>query len=213
MINNNIGVNFQGFESSAYQNRRTPTPPQDYIEDSFQIFSKNSIFMLRIPYSWESWEYDKSNFYEDLEKISKVADAYNISCIYDNHQWECSSWLGWGIGMPNSLLSANYQKNTGSRPNRNVIKYFWKKWWDRKIISRDNVDGWEAQISFVKEIVAYLNNKKSTCGFEILNEPPVYNILDYNKIGHYHNYAIQELRKCTDKLLFFNARCFTLPFR
>lgn len=215
MINNNsnnIGVNFQGFESSAYQNRTTPTPPQDYIEDSFQIFSKNNIFMLRIPYSWESWEYNKSNFYEDLEKISKVADAYNISCIYDNHQWECSSWLGCGIGMPNSLLSTNYQKNTGSRPNRNVIKDFWKKWWNRKVINRDNVDGWEAQISFIKEIVAYLNNKKSTCGFEILNEPQVYHILDYNKIGHYHNFAMQELRKCTDKLLFFNAAVSHIPF-
>lgn len=212
MINNNIGVNFQGFESSAYQNRKTPTPPRDYIEDSFQIFSKNNIFMLRVPYSWESWECDKSSFYEDLEKISKVADAYNILCIYDNHQWEGSSWLGWGIGMPNSLLSANYQKNTGRRPNRNVIKDFWKKWWNHKIINRDNVDGWEAQISFVKEVVSYLNNKKSTFGFEILNEPQVYHVLDYNKVGNYHNYAMQELRKCTDKLLFFNAAISHIPF-
>src|ERR1051325_5495139 len=116
MINANIGVNFQGFESSAYQNRITPEPPQDYIENSFHIFSKNNISMLRIPYSWESWEVNKSGFHEDLQKISNVADAYDISCIYDNHQWECSSWLGWGIGMPNSLLSCHYGNNTGKSP-------------------------------------------------------------------------------------------------
>jgi cellulase (glycosyl hydrolase family 5) len=205
MINANIGVNFQGFRSSAYQNRITPEPPQDYIEDSFEIFSKNNISMLRIPYSWESWEADKSGFYEDLEKISKVADAYSISCIYDNHQWECSSWLGWGIGMPNSLLSSDYTKSTGRPPTREVLKDFWKRWWNRKITNNDNIDGWEAQISFVKEVMNYLNNKKSTFGFEVLNEPQVYNALDYDKVGRYHTYAIMNLRPISDKPLFFNA--------
>jgi len=205
MINANIGVNFQGFRSSAYQNRITPEPPQDYIEDSFEIFSKNNISVLRIPYSWESWEADKSGFYEDLEKISKVADAYSISCIYDNHQWECSSWLGRGIGMPNSLLSSDYTKSTGRPPTREVLKDFWKRWWNRKITNNDNIDGWEAQISFVKEVMNYLNNKKSTFGFEVLNEPQVYNALDYDKVGRYHTYAISNLRAISDKPLFFNA--------
>lgn len=123
-MNSNIGVNFQGFESSAYQNRITPIPPRDYIEYSFQIFSKNNISMLRIPYSWESWEYNKGDFFDDLEKISKIADAYEISCIYDNHQWDWN-WLGWGIGMPNRLVSNNYEKNSGNRPRRNIIKAFW----------------------------------------------------------------------------------------
>lgn len=155
-MDQNIGVNFQGFESSAYQNRTTPIPPQDYIEDSFKIFSTNNISTLRIPYSWESWEFNKGKFYDDLEKISKLADAYNITCIYDNHQWECSSWLGWGIGMPNSLLSTSYPENTGNCPNRKVMKDFWDKWWNREVISRDNVDGWDAQIrrSYVSTIVS-----------------------------------------------------------
>ena len=166
MINVNIGVNFQGFESSAYQNRITPEPPQDYIEDSFHIFSKNNISMLRIPYSWESWEVNKSGFHEDLQKISNVADAYDISCIYDNHQWECSSWLGWGIGMPNSLLSSHYGKNAGKSPSRVVLKDFWKRWWRRKITNKDNIDGWEAQMTFVKEVIICLKNKKSTFGLK-----------------------------------------------
>jgi len=212
MINSSIGVNFQGFESSAYQNRTTPVPPRDYIDDSFQIFSKNNIAILRIPYSWESWEYNKGDFYDDLEKISTVADAYGISCIYDNHQWECSSWLGWGIGMPNSLVSNNYEKNSENSPNRNTIKDFWNKWWNRKLRTRDNIDAWESQISFLKEIISYLRNKKSTFGFEILNEPQVYNILDYKKIGHYHNYAIRELRDSTNKPLFFNAAISNITF-
>jgi Cellulase (glycosyl hydrolase family 5) len=205
MINRSIGINFQGYGSAMYQNRPTSAPPQDYVEDSFQIFSENNISLVRIPYYWESCEANKSDFYGDLAKISKVADAYDIECIYDSHQWECSSWLGFGIGIPNSLLSSVYEKNNTGSPNRSIIKDFWNRWWNRKIITKDNIDGWEAQMNFIKEVISYLENKKSTFGFEILNEPQVYCISDYNKIGLYHKYTIKELRKTTSKPLFFNA--------
>ncbi len=202
-----MGLNFQGFESSAFQNRTTPTPPRDYIEDSFQIFSTNNISMLRIPYSWESWELDNGKFYDDLEKISKVADSYNISCIYDNHQWKCSSWLGQGIGMPNSLMSTTYKRNVGNGPSREILMDFWDKWWDRKVISRDNVEGWEAQINFLEDVISHLENRKSTFGFEILNEPQIYHTVGgwYTKVGHFHNYAAERLRKKSGKPIFFNA--------
>jgi Cellulase (glycosyl hydrolase family 5) len=205
MINRSIGINFQGYGSAAYQNRPTCAPPQDYVEDSFQIFSENNISLIRVPYYWESWDFNKSDFYEDLEKISKAADVYNIECIYDNHQWECSSWLGCGIGMPNSLLSKIYEKNSTRNPDRRIIKDFWNRWWNRKIITEDNMDGWEAQMNFIKEVISHLGNKKSTFGFEILNEPQVFRISDYNKIGLYHDYALRELRKTTGKPIFFNA--------
>ncbi|HEX5891463.1 MAG TPA: hypothetical protein VFY41_01255 [Nitrososphaeraceae archaeon] len=32
-------------------------------------------------------------------------------CLYDNHQWECSSWLGQEIAIPNSLISTLLNEN------------------------------------------------------------------------------------------------------
>jgi hypothetical protein len=199
-----IGINFQGFGSSAFQNRITPVPPFKYIEDSFKIFSKNGIRAVRVPFYWEPWEYDKSNCCDDLISIGKAGDKYGIMCLYDNHQWECSSWLGQGIGMPNSLISTLYEMKTGQIPNHSIKKDFWNRWWDREIKTVDGVDGWDAQLDYLKNIVKLLKDRKSTMGFEILNEPEVFRRQDYCKVGNYHEYMVNELRKITDKPLFFS---------
>ena len=203
-----VGVNFHGFGSAMYQNGTTPLPPQNYIEDSFRIFADNSISCVRVTHYWESWELDASQCYQDLNAIADAADKYGIMCIYDNHQWECSSWMGWGIGMPNSLLSSYYERRTGQIPDRNAIKDFWNRWWDRDLKTTDGIDGWDAQLNYIKNIVTLLKNRRSTLGFEILNEPEVFRLSDYRKVGHYHHYMVRELRKITYKPLFF---CWILP--
>lgn len=97
---NLIGINFHGYGSSMSQNRSTLPPPKNYIEDSFKIFVENRITCIRVTLYWESYEHDTDLFDADLNEISKMANRYGITCIYDNHQWECSSWIGCGIGMP-----------------------------------------------------------------------------------------------------------------
>jgi hypothetical protein len=204
-----MGVNFHGYGSAAYQNRSTPFPPQNYIDDSFRIFADNGITSVRVTFHWESWELDANQCRQDLNAIADSADKYGIMCIYDNHQWECSSWIGFGIGMPNSLMSGYYEKGTdGHIPNYSTKKDFWNKWWNRKIKTINGVDAWEAQLDYLKDIVKLLKNHKSTFGFEVLNEPEVFEISHYKKVGCYHDYMIKELRKLTDKPLLF---CWALP--
>ncbi len=100
-----IGVNFDGFKISEYQNSSKLIPPQRYIQDSFKIFREHGIDIVKIPVYWESYEKDPKGFIQELDIISDEADKSNISCLYDNHQWECSSFLGYGIGFPNSIVS------------------------------------------------------------------------------------------------------------
>ena len=141
-----------------------------------------------MPFYCESWELDPSSCKQDLIAIAEGADKYDIKCIYDNHQWECSSWLGWGIGMPNSLISHYYEKRTGNVPDHNSIRDFWNRWWNRQLKNTDGVDDWDAQLDYLKKIVNLLKDRKSTLGFEILNEPEVFSLSHYRKVGHYHDY-------------------------
>src|SRR6187551_1083098 len=100
-----IGVNFDGIKISDRQNRqREISPPANYIANSFKIFSENGLNCVRVPFYWESFENDSNGFIQEIELISEEADKNGLYCIYDNHQWECSSFLGQGIGFPNSLL-------------------------------------------------------------------------------------------------------------
>ena len=89
-----------------------------------------------------------------------------------------------GLVMPNSLLSNVYEKCHTRSPDRRVMKDFWNRWWNRQILTHDNTEGWQAQMNFIKEVISYLENKKSTFGFEILNEPQVYRMSDYTVISH-----------------------------
>ncbi len=199
-----MGVNFHSYGSSAYQNRYTPLPPRNYVEDSFKIFADNQITCIRVTIFWESYELDLHQFSEDLNLIGEEADKYGITCIYDNQQWECSSWMGCGIGMPNSIMSTYYEKKIASHAsNYNIKKDFWKRWWNRRVKTVDGVDGWDAQLAFLKDIIKLLRYRKSTFGFEVLNEPEVFEMSHYRKVGQYHNYMIKQLRNITNKPLLF----------
>jgi hypothetical protein len=80
-----------------------------------------------------------------------------------------------------------------------------------KYYKKRSADGWDAQLDYLKravKLLKLLKHRKSTFGFEILNEPEVYSISHYRKVGHYHDYMIKELRKITEKPLFF---CWALP--
>jgi hypothetical protein len=204
-----VGVNFHGFESSYYQNRSIPPPPKNYTEDSFRIFAENGIKCVRVTLYWESWELNRDRCLDDLSVIADSADKYEVMCIYDNHQWECSSWLGYGIGMPNSVMSKYYEKRPAdAKPNYDIIKDFWDKWWNRKIRTVNDKDGWEAQLSYFVDVIKLLDNRKSTFCFEVLNEPEVFMLSHYKKVGQYHEYMIKEIRKITNKPLMF---CWALP--
>ncbi len=207
-----FGVNFHGFKCATYQNRLvTLEPPNNYVDDSFRIFSELEMNCIRIPLYWESYESDNECFLKELDDISKAADKYNILCLYDNHQWKCSSYLGYGIGFPNSVLIPYFhiddpEKNSLNPPLRKNLEKFWNAWWDRKLTTIDGNECWEAQLEYFETIVSRIQNKKSTLGFEILNEPQVFRRGDFKIVGNYHNYITKKLETITDKPFFL---CFT----
>jgi Cellulase (glycosyl hydrolase family 5) len=204
-----LGVNFHGCGCASYQNRSvTPKPPNGYITDSFKIFKEAGIQCIRFPLYWESYEKNPEEFNQELDNISSAAGKYDILCIYDNHQWECSSYIGEGIGFPNSLLIESFEPHSdpSGRPSRQDLKKFWNGWWDRKLETIRGKDGWDAQLEFLERVIKRLKDKNSTLGFEILNEPQVFRQVDFRKVGNYHDYIIKNISAITDKTLFF---CFT----
>lgn len=199
-------MNFHGFSCASHQNNsRDCEPPKEYIPDSFKIFKEAGIQCIRFPLYWESYENNPEKFNEELDNISSIADEYNVSCVYDNHQWECSSYLGEGIGFPNSLLINSFQPDPSSsrQPSMQELEKFWNGWWDRKLKTAEEKDGWDAQLEFLTAVIKRVKNKNSTLGFEILNEPQVFRQADFRKVGNYCDYMIKNVSLITDKPLFF----------
>ena len=214
------GVNFHGFLCALRQNdwvtpsslpqQQQQQPPDDYVEDSFRIFEQSGIKCIRVPLYWESYERNPECFNQELVSISSLADKYGISCIYDNHQWKCSSYFGVGIGFPNSLLTSSFGEylpaiDYAGCPSKQILKT-WNEWWDRKLKTNEGKDCWDAQLEFLEEMINTIKDKNSTLGFEILNEPMIFRQADFRKVGIYHDYFVKHISEITDKTLFF---CFT----
>jgi len=112
--------------------------------------------------------------------------------------------------LSNSLLSKYYNKTEHPlrKPDYKTKKDFWDQWWNRNLQTVNGIDGWEAQATFLMEMVKFVNGRISTFGFELLNEPAVFSVSHYPKIRTYYDYLIDNLRKITNKPIVF---CWAAP--
>lgn len=55
-------------------------------------------------------------------------------------------------------------------------------WYNRTVSDPAGVDGWTLQPSFLKKVAQTVDNYTRTLGYEILNEPQVYDKTQWRKI-------------------------------
>jgi hypothetical protein len=190
---NPIGVNFGAVQAAYYQNRPNENPPSFYVEDSMKIFQQAGIRTIRVPFYWESYERNRQEFHNDLLHILEQASINNLQVVLDNHQWETGSWLGWGLGFPNSILSPCYPKGSG-KPNYDHVRDFWFRFWDRTVRDSEDHDAWERQAEFLEEVVTLTRDHLAVVAYEILNEPEIWLKADYFKINQYNAFMLSQLQ-------------------
>lgn len=206
------GVNMKGLYTSISQQRgASGSLPTNYYEDSFKLISEAGLNSVRYLIYWEAYESNPQLFVEELKSVANAADKYGVKVIYDNHQFHTSSWLNpdRGTGFP-AVLFVNdkelYPFSSGGSPGYNSAKTWWSNWWDRKITDASGNEGWILLLNFLKEIVNQVDKHESTLGYEILSEPQLHNPLQWEKIGSFNSFMIDELRKVTQKSLLFSQQ-------
>ena len=207
-----IGVNMRGF-STNLQYERYPDSvfPQNYYENSFRLISQAGMNLVRYLIYWEAYEKNPEMFMNELETVAKVADKYGLNIIYDNHQYQTSSWLDPknGTGFPPSLFQENrhlYEYDDGGKTHHDSSKAWWTKWWERSVEDANGNDGWTLLATFFQKIVHAVDSHPSTLGYEILNEPQIHNDKQWEKIGEFNTFMVNELREITNKTIFFSQQ-------
>ncbi len=203
------GVNMKGYHTSMPQARTIGSiMPPDYFDDSFRLISEAGMNHVRFVFYWESYERDPTNFMLELQSVAEAADKYNVNVIYDNHQFHTSSWFNpqRGTGFPSFLFQDNqaYPAANGGSPKYAPAKAWWTDWWNRSVKATNGTDGWILQAEFMKKIVDTLDSHQSTLGYEILSEPQVHSADQWQKIGQYNTFMVNELRKFTNKVLVYS---------
>ena len=203
------GVNMKGYHTSMPQARTIGSiMPANYFDDSFKLISEAGMNHVRFVFYWESYERDPTNFMLELQSVAQAADKYNVNVIYDNHQFHTSSWFNpqRGTGFPSFLFQDNpaYPAGNGGGPKYAPAKAWWTDWWNQAVKDTNGTDGWTLQAEFLKKIVGTLDSHKSTLGYEILSEPQVHNVDQWEKIGKFNTFMVSELRKLTSKELVYS---------
>jgi hypothetical protein len=198
----------KGVSVSVKQNDKvSPLPPENYIEDSLKIISNAGLNHVRFVFYWEAYEKDPKAFMNEIKSVANAADKYGLKIIYDNHQWHTSSWFEEkATGFPWSLLEFNseYTRNGGGNTQDKAAQEFWKDWWNRAVKDNDGNDGWTLMAEFLKKIVLTVDNHSSTLGYEILSEPHVDNKGHWSKIGKFNSFITSQLRNSTEKTIIYS---------
>jgi hypothetical protein len=202
------GVAMKGANVSVKQNNYdVPSPPPNYIDDSFRLISEAGLNHVRFLIYWEAYEMNPEAFLKEIQSVAAAGDKWGVKIIYDNHQWHTSSWLERkGTGFPTSVFENNskYVKGGGGNTPDPAAKLFWTDWWNRSVKDSQGRDAWISMADFLKKIVTEVDNRSSTLGYEILSEPHVNNVDDWPKIGEFNTFIVGELRNITQKTIAYS---------
>jgi hypothetical protein len=204
-----IGVNMLGYYTSLPQTRDFKNPfPDNYYDQSFKIIKDGGMNHVRYVYYWESYVKNPTAFINELKFAATLADKYGLKIIYDNHQFHTSSWLNpqRGTGFPNFLFQNNseYAYGSGGGPKYPSAVAWWTHWWNKEITDVNGTDGWTLQAQFLKKVVSTVDSHPSTVGYELLSEPQVHSVDQWDKVGKYNTFLADELRKVTKKEIVYS---------
>jgi len=202
------GVAMKGAYVSVKQNNYdVPSPPPNYIDNSFKLISEAGLNHVRFLIYWEAYEKDPEAFMKEIRSVADAGDKWGVKIIYDNHQWHTASWLERkGTGFPNSIFANNskYVKGGGGNTPDPIAKLFWSDWWNRSVKDAQGRDGWTVMADFLKKIVTEVDNRSSTLGYEILSEPHVNNVNEWPKLGEFNSFIVGQLRNVTQKTIAYS---------
>lgn len=207
-----VGFSMKGYQTNMPQERDIlRAMPPNYFENSLAAFSQNHLDLVRYLVVWEAYERDPTAFMNELNALANAADKTGVKVIYTLDQFRTSSWLDpeRGYGFPNSLFEGgqkDYAKGGGGGPGDPVAEEWWTDWFDRAVTNAAGVDGWTLQADFLKAIVNAVDGHPSTLGYELLNEPRLYSIDQWEKVGNYNTFLTDELRKVTQKLIVYDRQ-------
>jgi hypothetical protein len=204
-----LGVDMSGFYTRDPQARNPSYDlPANYLEDSFRIMSEAGMNHVRFVFYWESYVKDPASFMNELNAVANAADKWGIKVIYDNHQFHTSSWLNpqRGTGFPSFLFENNpmYPSGGGGGTKYPAAQLWWTDWWNRSVKDVNGNDGWTLLVEFLKKIVTTVDSHPSTLGYEILSEPQVHNVDQWEKIGQFNTLITDELRTLTQKTIAYS---------
>jgi hypothetical protein len=192
-----VGVN--------YMNRillQTEAGPKPHLLDappsnvSLTQIHDHGFNLVRVPFYWEAYNIDREGTLAEMDSIASTAQQVGIYVVFDFHQYHTSSYFydsPWKDGFP-SLVVNKYSSE----------EEFWNAFYNNTV-NVDGISAWQLSADVLKAVAGRVDKHSSVLGYEILNEPPLYDNSQYEKLGNYHTFIVEQLRSYgTSKYILFD---------
>lgn len=182
------------------------TTTDEYVTESMRHIKSNGFTGIRVPYYWEAFVYNSTEFMDRIEFIAQTAQDRGICVFYDNHHFYTTSIWNLIDGKTPGRGFPSFVVKDFANVNNDYIQTagpFWDAYLTNSILI-DGVPVWDVQADFFRTIINRVDNYESVAGYEILNEPHFFDSTFYDKLGAYHTFMAGEIRKSTDKKIFFD---------
>jgi arabinogalactan endo-1,4-beta-galactosidase len=184
-------------------------PPADYVSESMRHIKMHNMNLVRVPIYWESYYNNSAAFVNELEVVARAAAEHNVCVIFDNHHWYTTSYwdikkLGdaEGRGFP-SFVMKDFAVVQSEDDYHSTAAPFWAAYL-RNEIAIDGKSVWEVQLDFLKLVIGKVDGYDNVIGYEILNEPHIFNASQYDDLGAFHTYMAKGIREVSDKKIIFD---------
>lgn len=204
------GVNF----IDPLLNRKEGSPllpvQTDFIDEFVSKARESNFNVFRIPVRWEAYVDNKDIFLAELVYLVKTSNENKIFVWIDFHHFDATSNWGHkvsnGNGFPEFVVSC-YKPEKGYERDPEV-RAFWNDYYLNKVRDSENsckrtLDVWHLQAEFMKAMINKIDDYPNVLGYELINEPHLWEDAQYEYLGDMSTAISKELRTATDKILFF----------
>ncbi len=180
--------------------------PTNYVQKSMEYLKFYKFNLVRVPYYWESYVYSPTDFMNRLRLIAQSAQNNGICVVFDNHHYFASSF--WTQDKPALVNRKGFPSFVvEDYPAADTYELTAGPFWTDFLNNNIPVNGrkvWDVQAAFLIQVIKKVNGFSSVAGYEILNEPHLFDMSQYAKLGAYHTYIAKKMRTVTDKPIFFS---------
>ncbi|MGI0034556.1 MAG: Ig-like domain-containing protein, partial [Nitrososphaera sp.] len=172
-VKNMRGVVFNDGNLEKGERAKSGTVLTGYVTESFKYIKSNGFNTIRVPYYWEAYVNNPTVFMEELDLVARTADTYDLCVVFANFHFHTTSY--WGIdhgkGFPSFMV-----KNFPNKNNNYIATAgpFWDAFLSNSIVVNGR-NGWDLQGDFIKSVISKVDHYGSVAGYEILNEPHLFN--------------------------------------
>lgn len=187
--------------------RKEEQPPvkadESEVERDLDFCKNQGWNLIRLPYFWEAILNNEDNFFEELDHIFKNCKSRGIKVFPSFFHWYGSSaWRPDYGGFPASVVQDYAYLDGIDYEKQSDVKRFWDDLFAGNVYGNPGL--WKDMASVIRQVIdaakPYIN---WIYGFEILNEPHIWQNANYAGLGNMHTAIAKDIRKATWKAVIF----------